>query len=596
MSTAVALTAGIRYTQLEKNQSAGNVVLQFVFEQAPQIRSEDHFASYYTQSDFYDKAIADAEPLVKKTAYPSNNKIKGMIVPHHLLVGDRIAQAFDGVSSYKAKTVILIGPDHFGQSHPAVATSDRDWQTPYGILQAQNVKGVSIDHKPFVTEHAINGLTPFVRKYLPRSKIIPVIVRDTATDDQLENAFAALSSIDDALIIGSFDFSHYLPDGVAQFHDDKALAVLASLDEQGTHHLDIDSEPGLRLFFQLMKDKRAQTFYPIAHTSSVQLVGAKDEENTSHITGYYVKGDVQTIEQVTIHAFGDMMLDRYVRSTLDKRGKVYPYEHIRRFMEGADILLANLEGSITDHPTRSIHPNDVSFTFNPQHAAGLKSVGIDVVSLANNHAFDFGVSGYEQTKQNLDKLDIAYFGHPKNTETISTIQNIRGMRIGFVGYHQFGNSNQDKVVEEIYKLKEQADFIAVMPHWGNEYQITKPSAIQQNRAHTFIDAGADVIIGAHPHVVQPIEVYKDKVIFYSLGNFVFDQLFNDDVRTELSVGITVTPETVTYRLFPMENIDLQIHLMGQEKRDILLSNVAKYSIVPETIRESIVSGILIIER
>jgi len=243
------------------------------------------------------------------------------------------------------------------------------------------------------------------------------------------------------------------------------------------------------------------------------------------------------IEKLSILAFGDMMLDRTVYAKIQKANDFnYPFLNIDSFLKTGDLRIANLEGPITKYQSVSNGKSRMRFTTSPNFLEVLKS-RFDVVSLANNHMLDFGESGYGQAKELLASAGIDFFGDYKNrTENLSTIVEKNKIKIGFIGYHDLIDEGIDRVITEIKKIRNESDFVIVMSHWGNEYQKTS-SKRQQEEARKFIDAGADLVLGGHPHVVQGFEEYNGKMIFYSLGNFIFDQYFSQDTMEGLGVEI-----------------------------------------------------------
>lgn len=294
---------------------------------------------------------------------------------------------------------------------------------------------------------------------------------------------------------------------------------------------------------------------------------------------------------VTILAFGDVMLDRYVGNAIRNNSLEYPFEKIKDFLKGNDLVLTNLEGSFTDFQPKALQPNNLSFTFDPALVPILKNLGFATFNLANNHALNFGNTGFKQSQEYLKKNNLQYFGHPLNNENISLIQEVRGSKIGFVGYHELINLNFDKVLEEIKLIKPRVDLVIVYTHWGLEYK-TNFSSAQQKQAHQIIDAGADVILGSHPHVIQPIEIYNNKIIFYSFGNFIFDQTFSQKTQEGLGVKIVFDKSTSTleYYLFPTQIKNLQVHLPDKTKHDNMVLELANNSPVSEAVKQEIISG------
>lgn len=246
----------------------------------------------------------------------------------------------------------------------------------------------------------------------------------------------------------------------------------------------------------------------------------------------YIAPELPKPNPVTITIVGDMMFDRYVRKLMDTYGEGYPFAKIHL---DADIVIGNLEGTITEN--QSIAKKDVlRFTFDPKVADLLKKNNFTAVSLANNHSRDFGYTGYTDTIKFLNEAGIGYFGDWENYDNLSYIKEIKGKRIEFIGFHEFSYINFDRVLTTI--ASSTADLTIVFPHWGVEYE-KEPSTLQKTLARKFIDAGADAVIGAHPHVTQTIEWYKEKPIVYSMGNFIFDQYADTDTKKGTLVKITL---------------------------------------------------------
>lgn len=570
-----------------------------------------HTAVFYTKK-FFDQAYARVSTLPTPAALADVDRgtFQGMLVPHHLLAAQYIAQAFVQTRNRTPDTIILLSPDHFAHGASWASISRVGWDTPYGRVEPDTGRAdalvaagvVQVDELPFTQEHGVGAIMPFIRRTFPKARVIPIIVKDGMPDTRADALASAIATQMDGtvLLVGSFDFSHYLPQNVAQYHDATAQTVLEQLDARGAARLDIDSKPGLRVFLTALRARApSMTYHPLAHTSAdILLKNHNSFENTSYFTGYFAPKEQAPAPaaRVTIHAFGDIMLDRSVRTTLATKGAEYPFQKIARFMDGSDIVLANLEGPFTSSPSKTYPGGPLTFTFDPKHAPTLRKFGVNVVSLANNHTLNFGTSGLQQTRQILKKTGIAYFGDPSNKTELSHIETVHGMRVGFVGFHQFINNDPRIVSEEIRRIRAKTDVLIVMPHWGIEYETKKPHASAIRAAHEWIDAGADVVIGAHPHVVQPLELYKGKMIFYSLGNFIFDQQFSEDVKTELSVGLVVEPQQISFHLFPMYNQGIQITVSEKQKRDILLTTLARNSIVPDTMRSAITNGLVTLPR
>lgn len=554
--------------------------------------------SYFSNKAFYDNAFSRAKkPLEEAPKY-----IAGLTMNHHLLAPEIMAGTIMTVATTSPLTVVVISPNHNALGKDEVLTSDYDWQTPYGTLlhNADLVQSLavsklaSIDEKPFETEHGINALVAFIKRALPNAKIVPLIIKDGTSIEKSKQLARVLNSIlpDSSLVIASLDFSHYLPNYVSDFHDQKSVDVFRSFDIEATQALDIDSKPSAYTFLTYLELRKAKKAALLFHTNANEITGNLGSfDNTSYINMAYGKGQGTTTQDVTMLAFGDMMLDRYARYQMNKYGFLYPFKNILRFLDGSDIVLANLEGPITDYSsiTADLKSKKLQFTFDPHVVPTLKEIGFTTFGLANNHTANFGASGITQTKKYLTNASLDYYGDPFNKEDISYVKDIRGKKIAFIGYHEFYSKDTAPIIKEIKRLKGEADFIIVTPHWGVEYRKLMANG-QIAKAHEFIDAGADLVLGAHPHVIEPIEIYKNKAIFYSLGNFVFDQDPGFDTTHGLSVGIIISPEEISYSLFPINIIKAQVSLADEAARAKILKELSENSIVPQSVKDGIIKG------
>ena len=255
---------------------------------------------------------------------------------------------------------------------------------------------------------------------------------------------------------------------------------------------------------------------------------------------------------------GDIMLDRNVARHAVASSTDALFAGVLDLFKTADANVANLEGAITTNPSIAQRDNTIlHFTFEPSLAeAALKPLNLAAASLANNHTYDFYRAGYESTQGYLSSWGVKPFGHPYNAHSLSTTLDIRGKTFCLVGYHSLYDAGTVEVVQEIKNLRPDCYRVIVFPHWGDEYEPVA-NAAQVAAAHEFIDAGADLIIGAHPHVVQNVEEYRGRAIFYSLGNFMFDQNFSWATTHGLAVKATFNEASTSFTLIP-------ITIKGQE--------------------------------
>jgi len=208
------------------------------------------------------------------------------------------------------------------------------------------------------------------------------------------------------------------------------------------------------------------------------------------------------------------------------------------------------------------------FTFDPSWAPTLKQNNISIVNLGNNHILNQGESGLAETGKYLDVAGVQYFGSPQTLPDHRTlVVTVRGVRIGFVNENQFIPEGEAKALEDVKLIRGQVDVLVAYTHWGTEY--LPRTADEQRRAHALIDAGADVIIGSHPHVVQEKEIYQGKTIYYSLGNFVFDQYWQEPTMHGLLVEMTIDPNGGgAHRNTPVQFRDILIQLKPTGQTEI----------------------------
>lgn len=254
--------------------------------------------------------------------------------------------------------------------------------------------------------------------------------------------------------------------------------------------------------------------------------------------------------QAKFLAVGDIMLSRGVNRAIERKGNVLlPFTQLENLLTSTDFNFGNLESPISGD--EKLRGRGMVFNAHKHDVVGLTKYNFKIVNLANNHAFDQRLSGLRSTQKHLNELGISYLGVGENKADAWRPKIIvaNGIKIGFIGasYSSIndGGATMNKYVarvEEvenlrnaIRQLKTESDFIVVTLHAGVEYK-RKPNNSQINFAHRAIDLGADLVIGSHPHWIQTFENYRGKYIFYSLGNFIFDQPWQD-TREGLALNI-----------------------------------------------------------
>ncbi|KKQ86536.1 MAG: Capsule biosynthesis protein CapA [Berkelbacteria bacterium GW2011_GWA2_38_9] len=262
---------------------------------------------------------------------------------------------------------------------------------------------------------------------------------------------------------------------------------------------------------------------------------------------------VPPLSKIRLLFVGDIMLSRGVADQINRnQDYIYPFQDVKDFLKSADVTFGNLEGPISDRGTELGHL--YSFRALPKSIDGLTAAGFDILSLANNHAFDWGIEALTDTTHRLRTQKINVVGAGQNFQEAyqPTILNIKGQKIAFLAATDIPPENAEATLtkagiawmkpeiisQEIQKLKSKVDLIIVSMHSGKEYQ-NRSNTSQQKFARLMIDAGANLVIGHHPHVIQEYEKYKNGHVFYSLGNFVFDQNWSDQTSIGQVVEISI---------------------------------------------------------
>ncbi len=256
---------------------------------------------------------------------------------------------------------------------------------------------------------------------------------------------------------------------------------------------------------------------------------------------------------VSIIFVGDIMLSRNVDAKIKKyKDYNYPYKNVKDYLKTGDLVFGNLETALT--PGKAIQTNQMTFRADPENAKVLKENGFDILSLANNHTPNFGEKGLKDTIGYLEKAEIKYVGAGNDSlAKAPATSTLNGLKFAFLAYNspdvvpstyqagatRYGTNFIDiaKMQEAVKKAKINNDFVIVSMHAGVEYKNT-PNQYQTTFAHSAIDAGADLVVGHHPHVIQTVEKYKGKYIIYSLGNFIFDQMWSQNTREGIIAKIT----------------------------------------------------------
>lgn len=299
-------------------------------------------------------------------------------------------------------------------------------------------------------------------------------------------------------------------------------------------------------------------------------------------------------DKISLSFVGDLLVADYVSAITDKEGYPFLYKPSMLYLSEPDLTAGNLEFPIT---TRGVPVEGTPYVFkgSPDVLPAMRDAGFDIMSLANNHALDQGVEGMLDTMNYLDEAGISHMGAGNNdTEAFApVIKEVRGIKVAYIGLSRvvpFSSWKADKNVagvaesydtrralEAVAKAKKDADIVVVMVHWGKE-RVDQPEPYQKDFGKQYIDAGADLVIGSHPHVLQGFEMYKGKWIAYSLGNFIFTSYPKETAgETGVLDAICTKSGDCEMTFHPMFTVNAQPTPLEGEKAKAVLDRLSSIS-------------------
>lgn len=311
-------------------------------------------------------------------------------------------------------------------------------------------------------------------------------------------------------------------------------------------------------------------------------------------------------EPLLLAAVGDLMLARKTDRMMQAEGLEYPLDKLGATLAAADLTFGNLESPLGTGGTQ-IPGKGIWFRARPEALQVVKDGGFDILNLANNHIMDYDTPVLEQTLELLQTAGISAIGAGNNLQEAkaATVLESHGIRLGFLGYSDMADifwnyqyprrfratADQagvaplmvdnaylaDAISEDIKKLEPEVDLVIVSLHWGTEYSRT-PAAEQRQFAHQLIDAGADIILGHHPHVFQGMEVYQGALIAYSLGNFIMDQNWSRETCQGLLLQITISKEGWQQaEVIPVQIVEEQPRRAEGQDAEVILAELEDLS-------------------
>lgn len=308
--------------------------------------------------------------------------------------------------------------------------------------------------------------------------------------------------------------------------------------------------------------------------------------NETAVIDYLKQTYHQTIDpEISILFAGDTMMDWSIKNTVKSKGPDYPFRYVKDEVSASDYAIVNLETAVTTHS--GTFSKEYNFKSDPNSLEGLKNAGFDLISLANNHTMDYQTEGLLETMDNINLYGLSYIGAGRNASEAYRSKEviIKGKKFKFLAFSRVLPSttwaagenspglangyNLDLMKEIVMQESKTCDYLMVYMHWGKE-RSKHPELYQVNYAKTMIDAGADAIVGAHPHVLQGFQYYKGKPIAYSLGNFLFpDYVKGDSAETGLlKIHIKNGKMSMQFKPYYIKD-DMIVKLNHDEEKKIL---------------------------
>ncbi len=331
---------------------------------------------------------------------------------------------------------------------------------------------------------------------------------------------------------------------------------------------------------ELEAGTRKKTLRPARqYRFSYKKTGIILKVKSSEVSGLeeYLQDYYESAPAVEVTMVGDMIPGRHVAEYMAKKGVSWPFKLVAPLVSGADLTIGDLECPLTDR--YEVPYTGMEFVAPAETIDGIKMLGLDIAALANNHSTNFGRTALTDTIELLKENGIAYTGggYDYNEAHHPAFLEAGGKTFAYLNYNSikgsldasatepgvawinmqpwYPDSEQDfqTVESDIREARKQADVVIVGFHWSKEY-VYEPNPSMVALAHRACDAGADMVVGQHPHSVQSLESYDGKLIAYSLGNFIFDQRFSEQVRQgfflncDFRDGVLTSLEMVPYRI------------------------------------------------
>lgn len=479
-------------------------------------------------------------------------RIRATVVPHHLTASTSMAAGIKILAKQRFKRIVLLSPDHFHQCPTELCTVNGIFRTQFGDVHTDVSVVDHLTQSSLVTEtgdlfqkeHGIHAVLPFIAYYEPNVSVTPVVLSQVHNWKQSKEAIRdAIASVldDDTVLVVSSDFSHYLGLSYADRMDDETAKAIFAKDFKGIESLDNADQsdcPGCLWILASIADQ--QDFYNpsvLFHTNSARLLkDASVRETTSHFSMAWYQNFSLTPDDLAVA--GDVTMTRVKRTP-----KLKPA--MQQFWSGSGVRLVNLEGPVEQYCA----PDRTMFDFCNGLSLWKGMLGLATHwGLMNNHMLDQGVAGFVETNHLIEQhhetpvLDTIVSTGSYRFITLTALLNPVADSLTFSRKKQY-----DSVIAQL-RDKKPGVLTVVLVHEGKEYA---PIRSDSDNAYlqSFIDAGADVVVSAHTHVISDMTIYNNKPIFRGVGNFIFDQWDDVATSTAKAVRLRLSEDGVAFESF-----------------------------------------------
>lgn len=503
----------------------------------------------------------------------TKNKISTVILPDTNVLENEQKNLLKNVShNFNPTAIILLSPNHLEKNQYSIFTTDQNVKLDNNLINIDKTKikklsesvNVSINNSFFVEQFKDSSLLSNINQNFPDAKLLPLVIKSDLSEKDarsLSNDLIKFCS-SNCLLISQINFSETQLPELAKIHNTYNRQILEGLNSDAIYNSDISSKPNVLVALLFAKNQQTEKFNYVTNANT-----------EGYIIGDFASGEKVVSDNIAFMIGGDVMFDRAVDGFFRGDKLVDVVKNLSdNFFKSTNVSIVNLEGPISEEEIEiNLDPENLSFNFPPKTPEVLNWLGVNAVSLANNHTGNAGGSGLENTRKVLDEKKITWIGGPSFKENpVREFGNRK--KLSVIALNAL--SQAPNIENQIRSEKGKGNTVLVFPHWGNEYQ-TNHSSLQEKLAHAWIDAGADLIIGSHPHVIQDMEIYNNKPIVYSLGNLVFDQNFSNATEEGLVIGGMIDSSKIKLVFIPIKINRYQPEIMTEKDKERIIDKLKK---------------------